>query len=44
LTSAEVRSLDTDLDKLLGRRDGVKLRIWRVQGDFSSFERDIIAQ
>ena len=44
LTSAEVRSLDKDTDKLLDHQDGVKLRIWRVEGDFSSFDRDIIAQ
>ena len=44
LSSAEVRSLDKGLDGLLGHRDDVKLRIWQVQGDFSSFDRDIIAQ
>jgi hypothetical protein len=44
LTAAEVRWLDKDLEKLLGHRDGVKLRIWQVEGDFASFDRDIIAQ
>jgi hypothetical protein len=44
LTSAEVRSLDKGMDKLLDHREEVKLRIWLVQGDFSSFDRDIIAQ
>jgi hypothetical protein len=44
LTSAEVRSLDKGLDALLDHREDVKLRIWRVQGDFSAFDRDIIAQ
>jgi hypothetical protein len=44
LTSAEVRSLDKDMDKLLDHQDEVKLRIWRVQGDFSSFDRDILAR
>ena len=44
LTSAELRSLDKDVDKLLDHQDGVKLRIWQVEGDFSSFDRDIIAQ
>lgn len=43
LTSAEVRSLGRDLDKLLDHQDDVRLRIWRVEGDFSSFDRDIIA-
>ena len=44
LSSAEVRSLDKGMDDLLGHREDVKLRIWRVRGDFSSFDRDIIAQ
>jgi len=44
LTSAEVRSLDKGMDELLDHREYVKLRIWRVQGDFASFDRDIIAQ
>ncbi len=44
LTAAELRSLDKDVDKLMGHHDGTKLRIWRVEGDFSSFDRDIIAQ
>ena len=44
LTSAEVRSLDKGMDELLDHREDVKLRIWLVQGDFPSFDRDIIAQ
>jgi hypothetical protein len=44
LTSAEVRSLDREMDELLGHREDMKLRIWLVEGDFSSFDRDIIAQ
>ena len=44
LTSAEVRSLDKGMDALLDHREDVKLRIWQVEGDFSSFDRDIIAQ
>ena len=44
LTSAEVRSLDKGMDELLDHREDVKLRIWLVQGDFDSFDRDIIAQ
>lgn len=43
LTSSEVRSLDSGMDDLLGHREDVKLRIWRVQDDFSSFDKDIIA-
>jgi hypothetical protein len=44
LTSAEVRSLDKGMDALLDHRDDVKLRVWRVEGDFDSFDRDIIAR
>jgi hypothetical protein len=44
LSSAEVRSLDRGMDDLLGHREDVKLRIWRVLGNFSSFDRDILAQ
>jgi hypothetical protein len=44
LTSAEVRSLDKGMDELLDHREDVKLRIWRVEGDFATFDRDIIAQ
>jgi hypothetical protein len=44
LTAAEVRSLDRGMDALLGHREDMKLRIWLVQGDFSSFDRDIIAR
>ena len=44
LTSAEVRSLDKGMDELLDHREDVKLRIWLVRGDFSSFDRDIIAR
>jgi hypothetical protein len=43
LTAAEVRSLDKGMAALLDHREDVKLRIWRVEGDLSSFDRDIIA-
>jgi hypothetical protein len=43
LTSAEVRSLDRGMDALLEHREDVKLRIWRIEGDFSSFNEDVIA-
>jgi hypothetical protein len=42
LISEEVQLIDRGMDDLLGHRD-VKLRIWRVQGDFLSFDKDIIA-
>jgi hypothetical protein len=32
------------MDELLDHREDVKLRIWLVEGDFASFDRDIIAQ
>ncbi len=37
-------SLDKKMDDLPGHREDVKLRIWLVRGDFSSFDRDIIAR
>lgn len=44
LTAAEVRSLDKGMDELLDHPEDMNLRIWRVEGDFSSFDRDIIAE
>lgn len=44
LTAAEVRSLDKGIDDLLGHREDMKLRIWRVDGDFKELNRDILAR
>ncbi len=44
ITSEELRSLNPDMDALLGHREDMKLRIWRLQGEISSFQQDLIAQ
>jgi hypothetical protein len=43
ITSRELRSLNPDMDTLLGHREDMKLRIWRLQGQASAFKRDLIA-
>jgi hypothetical protein len=44
ITSGELRSLNPEMDALLGHREDMKLRIWRLQGKTSSFQQDLIAQ
>jgi hypothetical protein len=44
ITSEELRSLNPDMDALLGHRKEMKLRIWRLQGQMSSFQEDLIAR
>ena len=44
ITSGELRSLNPDMDALLGHRGDMKLRIWRLWGKISSFKQDLIAQ
>ncbi len=44
VSSAELRGLNPDMDALLGRREDMKLRIWRLEGQMSSFEQDLIAR
>jgi hypothetical protein len=44
ITSNELRSLSQEMDDLLGNRDDMKLRIWRIDGKLSSFEQDLIAR
>lgn len=44
ITSQELGSLNRDMDALLGHREDMKLRIWRLQGQASSFQQDLIAQ
>jgi hypothetical protein len=43
ITSRELRGLNPDMDTLLGHREDMKLRIWRIQGQASSFRQDLIA-
>jgi hypothetical protein len=44
ITSDELRGLNPDMDALLGHREDMKLRIWRLQGQASTFQKDLIAQ
>ena len=44
ITAAELNSLNEDMDALLGHRDDMKLRIWRIRGDLQSFTADLIAR
>ncbi len=44
ITSEELRGLNPDMDALLGHRGDMKLRIWRLWGEISSFKQDLIAQ
>jgi hypothetical protein len=43
ITSEELHSLNPDMDALLGHRKDMKLRIWRLQGQASEFQQDLIA-
>jgi hypothetical protein len=44
ITSAELRNLNEDMDQLLGHREDMRLRIWRIEGALSSFDKDLIAR
>jgi hypothetical protein len=44
ITSAELRSLNKDMDALLGHRKDMKLRIWQIRGRLSEFRNDLIAR
>ena len=44
ITAEELRSLNEDMDALLGHRGDMQLRIWRIRGEFSSFDKDLVAR
>ncbi len=44
ITAAELNSLNEDMDALLGHRDDMRLRIWRIRGDLQSFTADLVAR
>jgi len=44
ISSEELHSLNPEMDALLGHREDMKLRIWRLQGQMSSFQQDLIAR
>ena len=44
ITSEELRALNDEMDEMFGHRENVKLRIWNIQGDLSSFNNDLVAR
>jgi hypothetical protein len=42
ITSRELRSLNPDMDALLNHREDMKLRVWRLSGPLSSFDKDLL--
>jgi hypothetical protein len=44
ITAAELNSLNEDMDALLGHREDMRLRIWRIRGDLQSFKADLVAR
>jgi len=44
ITADELASLNVDMDTLLGHREDMKLRIWRIRGDLQSFKADLVAR
>lgn len=44
ITANELRSLNEDMDTLLGHRKDMKLRIWRIKGKFLSLDKDLVAR
>jgi hypothetical protein len=44
ITAEELRSLNEEMDALLGHQPNMKLRIWQIKGKLSSFKKDLIAK
>jgi hypothetical protein len=44
ITADELKSLNEDMEALLGHRDDMRLRIWRIRGDLQSFDADLVAR
>lgn len=44
ITSGELKTLNEEMSELLGNREGMKLRIWKIKGLISSFKEDLIAK
>ena len=44
ITSDELKSLNEEMDKLLGHKENTKLRIWKIEGQISDFKDDLIAR
>lgn len=44
ISSTELRGLSEEMDDILEHREDMKLRIWQIKGELSSFEKDLIAK
>jgi hypothetical protein len=44
ITAEELKSLNPEMAALLGAHEDMKLRIWRLSGDLSEFDKDLIAR
>jgi len=44
LTRRELWAISKDMYKLLGGKDGMRLRIWKINGMLSEFKKDLIAR
>lgn len=44
VTSSEINSLNTDMNDLLGMRKEVSLRVWRLRGDLTTLDKDLLAK
>jgi hypothetical protein len=44
ISADEVRWLSEEIDDLLGHREDMKLRIWKISGELASFEEDLVAR
>jgi hypothetical protein len=44
ISSSELRELSEEMDDLLGNKEKMKLRIWKISGELSSFKEDLKAK
>lgn len=44
ITADELNFISKDIDSLLGHQNNMKLRIWRIQGELSAFDNDLIVR
>jgi hypothetical protein len=44
LSDAELKSINQEMYELLGKKDGMMLRIWRITGALSKFTSDLLAK
>lgn len=44
ISSEELRSLNPDMDTLFRHSENMKLRIWKIKGALSSFDKDLIVE